>query len=127
LPLGVAFEHDLQELVLDTPRRGVGDPEMALELEREDGVFLLSEQVHGENQLVRDSLIEAKIVPAVNEAWWWQCLHRMSSRVRRAAKPSACPYSGQTMPCGQRQPNSASSHRPSVPYCARKSGRLRPF
>jgi hypothetical protein len=39
----VALEHALQELVFDAPGGVVGDAELALELERRAGVFLLCE------------------------------------------------------------------------------------
>lgn len=48
LPPGIAFQHGLQELVLDAPGRVVGDAELAHELHRGDTVLLLGEQVQGE-------------------------------------------------------------------------------
>ena len=46
--LRVALEHDLQQLVLHAPSRLVGHPELTLELQRGDAVFLLGEQIHGQ-------------------------------------------------------------------------------
>jgi len=48
LAVGIAFEHGLQELVLDAPGGRVGHPELALELQCGDGVLLLGKQVQGE-------------------------------------------------------------------------------
>lgn len=45
---GVALAHDLQEFVLDAPGGVTGDIKPALELQRGDGVFLLHQQVHGQ-------------------------------------------------------------------------------
>ncbi len=47
-PLGIPFEHRLQELVLLHPGGRVGDPKMALKLKGRDAVFLLGQQLQGE-------------------------------------------------------------------------------
>jgi hypothetical protein len=48
LPVGLALERGLQELVLEAPGRVVGDAEVAHELHGGDGVLLLGEQIEGQ-------------------------------------------------------------------------------
>jgi hypothetical protein len=126
LPLGIAFEHDLQELVLDAPFHGVGHPEMALERKGGNGVFLPGQEVHGKKPRGQGqrAIGEDRAGCQRGLVATMPALHQ----VARAQDDEALgmPQCGQTKPRGQRQPNSASADCSSVPYCAGNSGNSTP-
>ncbi len=66
------------------------------------------------NQLVSGSLLLAKIVPAVDDAWCRQERHWILGRVLSQV-PWRPPQIGQTNPVGQRSSSTAARHCSSVP------------
>jgi hypothetical protein len=66
------------------------------------------------NQRVSGSLVPAKIVPAVDDAWCRHEAHWIFGRVLSRV-PSRPPQTGQTKPSGQRSSSTAARHRSSVP------------
>jgi hypothetical protein len=82
LALGIAFEYDLQELVLEAPGGVVGHPELALDLSSaEMAFFCWARRYKARNQIVSGSLLWPNTVPAVSEAWCRQCLRCSRPRV----------------------------------------------
>ena len=71
---GISLHHHLGEFVLELPGCGLSNAEPAAELEGGDGLLCVMWYM-ARNQVLSASLVLAKIVPAVREAWWWHSEH----------------------------------------------------
>ena len=65
----LTLAHHREQLVLEAPGRGVTHPQHPLELQSAGAIFVLREQIHGQEPHRQRQLDVHNIVPAIEEDW----------------------------------------------------------